>query len=176
MSENGFIIHNPQFCNSLQGIPQPSVLVLYANIIPPHVAFLYKDTYFSQTVAGGFEHSTSDTIGTLITRKKIPTLIIPINKLLNQVDETEVFKTFHSAGQLTSGGSCLNPVKKALQLFHTEIPIQGTLPVWLESLKQKNFIDAIFCQNLIINFPLQIPHYGNEEINRRIEELGANKF
>lgn len=174
MFEEGILFENLSNCNSFKGANQPCVMILHAATIPPHIALVYKEIYFSQTVVRGFEQLALSTIQTLISRKKIPSLLIPIHGKFHEVNKTDVSSVFQSAGKLVMGGSCLNPVKEALQLFNQDIPMHGTLPAWLIELKKKEMFDVVQSQFIDKAPSFYIPYYGVEEVNQRIHQLSSH--
>jgi len=174
MFKEGILFENLSNCNSFRVANQPCVLILHAATIPPHIALVFKETYFSQTVVRGFEQLALSTIQTLISRKKIPSLLIPIRGQVNEVNKTDVSIVFQSAGKLVMGGSCLNPVKDALQLFNQNIPMKGTLPAWLNELKKKEMLDVVQSQFIEKAPSFYIPYYGIDEVNQRIHQLSQH--
>jgi hypothetical protein len=138
--------------------------IWHADKIPPHIGCSIDGFYFSLKVNGKDEGLSTDSILKVLNSKRIPTLVIKIQKTINLSEVIRVFSCVKTAE--SNGSSCLSPLKEILNAPNSI----SQLSELLKYLQNKNAFNFVFGLNLKDDYK-GIPVYGMEEIKDRLLKL-----
>jgi hypothetical protein len=139
--------------------------IWYADKIPPHIGCSLNGFYYSLKVNGKDDGLLVEKVLNIVEKKKILTLFVPIDKIVNSAEIKAVFAHYKQARSGTS--TCLTPIVNLLGLEVLKIRQLSDLLKYLES---ENILGKVFGLNLTEGYQ-GIPSYGADDIQNRLRNL-----
>ena len=148
------------------------IVLINAHKKPPHIGFYSCGKYFSLTTNEVQVNQDLGVLFELINRKKIPSLFVTFNKIL---DNSKVIDVFENYSDLSSGITCISPIKKIVtDLFQedvSQIEFVYQLIPFLEKANHVSSFSHVYCEDLIRNNFFTLTTYTMSEVVSRIKSL-----
>lgn len=141
--------------------------ILHADKIPPHAGLSENGVYFSLKAKGKDSKLTIQKIVDIIERKKIPTIIIALQKNNTRKSLEITFSTYLKT--VPTEITCLNPIKD-----HLNIPNAGKLHELLSSMEEFGLIDKVYSVFLPESY-VKLPEYEEKDIHNYLFTLNGIK-
>jgi len=145
---------------------QKTVLwVFYATKTPPHIGISAQQAFFSLKSTGKDENIPTTRVLTTIHSKKIPTVLVEIDRPLSPID---LEKEYHNYQRISLGvNTCLSPIKK---VFHccSARQLSELLHMMHDQIKATagTYLPATY---------RQLPSYSTADIENRIVQTSLLK-
>ena len=148
------------------------IVLLNANKKPPHLGFFCSGKYFSLTANEVQLNQDLDSLFELINRKKIPSLFISLNQVL---ELSQIIKIFNDFSDLSSGITCIEPIKRIVgDLLKINVDTIKFVYQLIPLLQKHNHISSFshfYCDDFIQNDCFYLTTYTMDEVLSRIKSL-----
>lgn len=150
--------------------PNSNYIVLFGvDKVPPHIGFVHKGAYFSESTKGGKTNYDFSKILLSIKRKGVKCIFIELMEM--KLSPELHFSTAH----LQIGESCLTPIKR---MMNEIIEISDAKFVFdlIESLIARNKIQAFYhigCDSLIVQNTISLPKYDQSDIDLAVKNASV---
>lgn len=142
--------------------------VLHADKIPPHIGCSLDSKFFSLKINGKDHGLPVDSLLEIITKKKVSTILIQLNSVIDSEELHRVFSQFTAI--FPGKNTCLSPITSLLDCSETVFKLSDLLNYLDDQSAMKN----VFGLNLGNDYT-GIPEYDQEDITNRLYDLNRAK-
>ncbi|MBL4651524.1 MAG: hypothetical protein JKY53_01495 [Flavobacteriales bacterium] len=147
------------------------LVILHADVVPPHLGLIYEQKYFSLTVNGQTLGDDVVVLEKLILRKQIKTLFFKLTEKQNILGKIK--KVFEEKNRVEGEITCLYPIKMLFsELYADTIASARFIYEVLPELYMSNNVKAVFHSNMeneIIDDTFAFQKYTMDDILSRIQ-------